>query len=261
VDQQDLQEFKEMWVHKVRSVPQDLRVRRVARDQPGLQERLEARVMLDCLDQPVPQDQPVKKVVQVALDRRARLVHPDRPVCQAHGEVMDSQELLEPQGNRDRKGHRDRRVSRETEVKQALPELPDRLDRMVHWARLEQRETRAQQERPVLLVLQVVRVHQGCLGQLVLLDHQDLLELPDLVVTRVLPDLLDHRDRLDQEDLQVPREVLEQLVTMGPLDQLDLLVLWGRQAPLERKEKRGHQERRECRVHRVTMVHRAHQVK
>ena len=250
-----------MWVHKVRSVPQDLRVRRVARDQQGLQERLEAREMLEWLDQPVPQDQPVTKVVQVPLDRKARLVHPDRPVCQAHGEATDSQERLEPQGNRDRKGHKDRRVSRETEVKLALPEPPDRLDRMVRWARLEHRETRAQQESLVLQVLQVVRVHQGCLDQLVLRDHQDLLELPGLVATWVRPDLLDHRGRLDQEDLQVPREVLEQLVTMGPLDQLDLLVLWGRQAPLERKEKRAHRVRRDCWVHRVTTVRRVHQVK
>lgn len=217
--------------------------------------------MLDCQDQPVPQDQPVTKVVQVLLDHRAQLVHLDRPVCQAHGEVMGNPERLESQETRDHKGHWDSRVSKETEVKLGLSEPPDRLDRMVQWARMEQLETRAHQEMPALLVLQVIRVHQACLGQLVLLDHQDLLDLPGLVEIQVSPDLLDHRGRLDQGDLQVPWEVPEQLVTTEPLDQLDLLVLRGRQAPLARKEIRAHQEMQDCRVHKVTTVCRVQQVK
>lgn len=160
--------------------------------------------MLDYLDQPVQQDQLATKEVQVSLDHRAQLVHWDRPVCQEQGEAMDSQEQLEPQGTRDRKGHRDHRVSQETEVKLALSEPSDQRDRMVRWVMLEPLETRVQRESPVLLVLQVIRVHQDYLDQLVLLDHQDLLDLLDLVVTQVNPDLLDHRGRLDKEELLVP---------------------------------------------------------
>lgn len=216
--------------------------------------------MLDCLDQLVPQDQPVTKVVQVPLDRRVRLVLPDRSVCQAHGEAMGSRERLDLQGIRDRKGHRDSRVSRETEVRLALREPLDRLDRMVRWVKLEQRETRAQQEMLVLLVLQVVRAHQGRLDQLVLLDHPDLLDLPGLVETWVRPVLLDLRGKLDQEELQAPWEALEQPETMEALDQLDLLALWGRQAPLARKEIRAQQEMQDRRANRVTTVRRVHQV-
>lgn len=71
---------------------QVLRALRVVRDQLGLPEMLEPRAVLDCLDQPVPLDQPVTKVVQEPLDHRVRLVHPDRPVCQAQEEAMDSLE-------------------------------------------------------------------------------------------------------------------------------------------------------------------------
>jgi hypothetical protein len=217
--------------------------------------------VLGYLDQPAPQAQLVTKVVPEPLVSRARLAHQDRPVCQAHEEAMGSPERLEPRENKDRKDHRDPKVNRETEVRLGLLEQPDRLDRTVRLEKLEQLETRVLLEKPVLLALQVVRVHQGSLDRLVLLDHQDLLDLPDLGETWVRPDLLDHRDRLVQEDLQVQLEVLVQLVTTGVSDQLDLLVLRGAQVPVVRKEKRAQQEKQDRWVNQATMVFRVQQVK